>query len=158
MPSNRKLLVASRAIMPMLIIQMITGMYVNLFVQPPARKTAVSPLVQLFTASSPVLPLHVVVGTVVLILSAAITLTVFWMRRASWYVLSTAGLISVLTAFMSGVLFVQGGYVDNTLSFAMAMGFVAALAIYGAIAQVVNASELVRRQSGGGGESKEADS
>jgi hypothetical protein len=132
MNSNRALMIGSRAIMPLLIVQFLIGMFAELFVTPPTGTGNAIALI--FRTGSIALILHVVIAVFLIVLSVALLLFSALTRRRISLVLSVLGLAFMALAFFAGVAFVLGGYSNDGLSYAMAVGFIVSFVVYGALA------------------------
>lgn len=138
MRSGMLLVIASRAMMPMLIIEFLIGSYVSLFSSFPPHTAAVDPFTQIFTASGLWLALHVVLGFAILGLSLAILAFGAVLKKGSIALLGTLGLVTVTFTIVMGIEFVLGGYSDNVFSYGMSAGFIFSFVLYGALAGRVN--------------------
>ena len=125
--------ILSRAMMPLLIVQFLLGMFANLFVTF-NTSTDPNPLAVVFTGGSPALILHVVIAVVLFILSLLVLISAAFVDGRSVIAIATAGLASTALAFFSGIAFVYTSYTNNTLSYLMAVGFLFGLIIYGYLA------------------------
>lgn len=109
-------------------VQFILGMATNLFGTFPATSVV---LQALQSTSDPALMAHMSVAFVLLSLSILVACLAFrkpLLRRfAGWAV---GGFLAVFWAFESGIGFVVSGFSNNLYSFSMALGFLAAFAIY----------------------------
>lgn len=137
MISERPLLIASRAIMPILVIEFLIGSYVGLFSAFPPHSSA-NPSGQIFSMSSFWLAFHVVVGFIILGLSLSILALGISSRSGRISILGALGLVSVLFTILMGIEFVLGGYSNNALSYGMSAGFIFSFVLYGALAGSVN--------------------
>ena len=122
--------ILSRAMMPLLILQFLIGMFANLFVTF-STSTDPNPLAVVFTGGSPALMLHVLLAVVVFILALLVLVSAAFVRRRQVIALASAGFASIAIAFFSGIAFVYTGYTNNSLSYLMAVGFLFGLIIYG---------------------------
>jgi hypothetical protein len=125
--------ILSRAMMPLLIVQFLLGMFANLFITFSAS-TDPNPLAVVFTGGSPALMLHVVIAVVLFILALLVLISAAFIHRPPVVAIATAGLASTALAFFSGIAFVYTSYTNNTLSYLMAVGFLFGLIIYGYLA------------------------
>lgn len=131
---ERSLLLASRAMMPLLVVEYLIGTYVSFFVLLPAPSGNSSPLEAVFTAGSPFLIAHVLLGALLLALSLLLLLLSLLVRRRRTVLLALIGLSFMTLAFASGIAFVQGGYTNDALSYGMAVGFMLSFLFYGTLA------------------------
>ena len=128
------LVAVSRAIMPILIIEFLVGMYLNLFSADPAGSKSVNPFVQIFTGGQLLLAVHVIIGFLLLFLSLLLLLLSIAVRHGRTILLAVIGLGAMLLAFWAGIAFVLGGYSNDQLSYGMAVGFLLSFVFYGALA------------------------
>ena len=126
--------------MPLLIIQFLTGTYVSLFTVFPASSSTVNPLEQIFTNGLLLLAAHVVLGFIILLIGIALLALGAFLRQRLSLLLASFGLVAILISILTGMAFVLGGYSDNTLSYLMSVGFIFSIAIYGSIAGTANTS------------------
>lgn len=140
MSYERSRVLLSRAMMPLLIIQFLTGTYVSLFTVFPASSSTVNPLEQIFTNGLLLLAAHVVLGFIILLIGIALLALGAFLRQRLSLLLASFGLVAILISILTGMAFVLGGYSDNTLSYLMSVGFIFSIAIYGAIAGTANTS------------------
>lgn len=138
MRSGPLLVIASRAMMPMLIIEFLLGSYVSLFTAFPASTGSVNPFSQIFTIGVFWLALHVVVGFIILGLSITILALAPSSRNVRILTLGLLGLVAVTVTVTMGIGFVISGYTDNLLSYGMSVGFIFSFVLYGALAGTVN--------------------
>ena len=99
----------------LLLAQFLLGMYVNLFVPTPDGQ--------------PVLVAHMVLGTLLLVVALITTIVATAGRRPGAAVLSAAGLVFLVVAWIGGVRFLGAGGHDGD-SYLMATGFVLAASSY----------------------------
>jgi glucan phosphoethanolaminetransferase (alkaline phosphatase superfamily) len=118
-----------RAIVLLLSLQFLFGIWVNLFGTFPATndvQTAVR------YGGDPVLTGHYVLAVVLLVLAIVLVYRTFRPGvRASLRWLSLGGLLSVLWAAVAGVEFILSGFSNNDDSFSMAFAFIVAMTFYG---------------------------
>jgi Na+/melibiose symporter-like transporter len=99
----------------LLLAQFLLGMYVNLFVPTPGRQ--------------PVLFAHIVLGTLLLVVALVTTVVAVAGRRPVTAVLSAAGLVFLVMAWIAGARFLGGGG-HNADSYLIATGFVLTASSY----------------------------
>lgn len=138
MRTGLPLVIASRAIMPMLIIEFLLGSYVSLFSTFPQHTASLNPLAQIFTAGGIWLALHVVVGFIILGLSLTLLAVGIASRNNRISILGMLGLVAVTFTIFMGIEFVLGGYSNDLFSYGMSVGFIFSFVLYGALAGTVN--------------------
>jgi len=110
-----------------LALQFILGIYINLFVHFPENADAKANWN--FAQHSWIVLLHILIGTILLINATVLLVRVYRLKLNLWKLPAIVGLIGIVIAWLSGEQFVttqQDGW-----SFAMALGFVLAVSIYG---------------------------
>jgi hypothetical protein len=125
-----KIQLFSRLIASLLIVEFLLGMYANLFVTF-SSNTSPNPLAVIFQDGSTTLMIHVIVGGALFVLSLLVLVTALFIHRRPVTLLAIAGFASTSTAAIAGLAFVFTTYANNTLSYLMAIGFLAALVVYG---------------------------
>ena len=131
---NRSLMVTARAMMPLLILQFLLGMFATLFVNFPSSSGSSNPLIQIFASGSLIVAAHVIIAVLLLVLSILLLTFSAFTRRRVTVALSATGLIFMGVAFYAGIAFAFSGYSNNALSYLMAVGFIISFVVYGAIA------------------------
>lgn len=120
----------SITILSLLFLELLLGMYANLFAAFPSQSPSVDPIDSVLVNGPYVVSAHIINGIALGILSiAAIVLSVFARNRRAIF-LSCIGFISILFAGESGVSFALGWYTNNYFSYSMTVGFALSLAIY----------------------------
>lgn len=114
----------------LLFLQILLGMWANLFASFPNPTNGVNPLDKIFTEGPALLTLHVLVGILLGILSIALLAVAVITRDRRLIALGAAALGSVLLAGESGIEFVLGWYQENLYSYTMTVGFVLLTAVY----------------------------
>jgi len=114
----------------LLFLQLLLGMWTNLFTTFPTPSQSVNPIDQIFTEGPPLLTLHVVIGLLLGILSIAGLVGAAYIKNRRLIALEACALVSVLVAGESGIEFVLGGYQENVFSYTMTVGYVMLLATY----------------------------
>lgn len=110
------------ALLVLLLIQNVLGIYLNLFVTlPPSHDLAA------LIASYAVLAIHVIVGFLILGAAAVVLFLAARSRRTTLWVSALVSLVFAFLAFSSGVEFTVGGQ-DNVLSFVMELAFLGVVA------------------------------
>jgi hypothetical protein len=120
----------SMAIITLLFVQFLLGMWTNLFVVFPEFSPSVNPLDQVFLQGPYILAAHIITGVALGILSISVFILSVLARNKRAIVLACAGLGSILLAGESGIEFVLGWYANDVLSFSMALGFVFSFVVY----------------------------
>lgn len=106
-------------------IQFVLGMAINLFVEFPSG----SPHEMWdFTVHSPLVLLHLLVGTLLVFGSISMVAQVFRAGVATWKLPAISGLVWILVAWMSGDTFVTSQ--SDILSYLMSLAFLLALLSY----------------------------
>ncbi len=116
---NRRL---TRLVLALLVVQFILGMTANLWVMIPDYQPWI-----VFHRAGPIL-FHTI--NALLLLNFSTMSLVRAARERRWVALAACGLLGVIVAFASGILFVTGGQ-NDAFSFAMAMGFLLAFVTFG---------------------------
>ena len=127
----RTLYVAAIFTLFVLAVQFVLGMANNLFGAFPATSDVLSALE---SPGDPLLIAHMVVAFLLLLLGIVVAVLAF--RRPvprSLAALAIGGLLAILWAYESGIEFILSRFSNDAMSFSMALGFLAALAIYGAL-------------------------
>jgi hypothetical protein len=125
-----KIQLFSRLMASLLVVEFLLGMYANLFVTF-SSNTSPNPLAVIFQDGSTTLMIHVIIGAALFVLSLLVLVTALFIHRRPVTLLAIAGFASTSTAAVSGLAFVFTTYANNALSYLMAIGFLAALVIYG---------------------------
>jgi hypothetical protein len=128
-----------RAIVSLLSVQFLLGIWVNLFGSVPSTTSVVKALEY---TGDPELTAHMLLAVVVVVLGFVIAVASFGRepipRLRS---MTVGGLVSVLWSYEWGFQFILSGYSSGTDSFWMAVGFIAAMAFYGVAQTAVGPSE-----------------
>ena len=119
----------SLLIIVLLFAQFLLGMWTNLFVAFP-QSSSLNPLDLVFTNGPYILLVHIVNGLGLGILAVCVVVLSVIVKTRLLILLTSLGMLSILAAGESGILFVVGFYSDNSLSFSMAFGFISALMMY----------------------------
>ena len=114
----------------LLFVQVLLGMWVNLFAISPVQTTGVNPLDQIFTQGPVLLTMHFLVGFTLGILTIVGLAGAVAIKDRRLIELETSALLSVLLAGESGIEFVLGWWQENVYSYTMTVGFVLLLAVY----------------------------
>jgi len=109
-----------------LALQFLLGIFNTLFVEFPDTKDP-NQLWEFAKTQVP-LGLHILVGLGLLIGSTSLLYRAIKTKNSSWRNLAAVGLISLVTAFVSGALFISTQ--NDQLSFLMAVGFIVAVITY----------------------------
>jgi hypothetical protein len=113
-----------------LVLEFSLGMYTNLFVQFPDSLVAGNGW-KWSMAQSPMIIAHVLLGTLLLATSLLVLGLGIGLKNKTAIGSSAAGLVMIGLAYLSGSAFLANIQVDG-YSFSMALGFMGALAAYGA--------------------------
>jgi hypothetical protein len=108
-------------------------MFANLFVTF-SSSTDPNLLGAIFTAGSPGLMLHAVIGIVLFILALIVFVSTPFVHRRPLVMIASAMFASTALAFISGTAFVYSGYANSALSYLMAVGWLFALILAGTLA------------------------
>ena len=119
---------AMAAILLLLPLQFVAGMLANLYVAIPEPLPTGEGWTWSF-AHSTVIPLHVLLGTLLLVLSLVTVEFGLWASARRAAVIAVGGFLCVATAYLSGMLFLTYGQ-SNLSSFLMALGFMGACVVY----------------------------
>ena len=111
-----------------LLILFILGMIANLYVEIPESLAGGAAWKYVFS-SAPIIAIHAVLGTLLLLVSIASLVLAFVNRRTSWIIASLFGLLFTGLAAYSGSDFVSSGQ-TNLSSLLMAFGFLGAIISY----------------------------
>jgi hypothetical protein len=125
MDRNRTLAKLGFAMIILLVGQYVLGMYTNLFVTIPDGVDGWK-----WMSNSMVIMGHVTLGTLVLVVSAAILVLGVRARAARWIVASVAGLVGISASLFGGSTFMNGQ--SDVMSFLMACGLGLAMLAYAA--------------------------
>jgi hypothetical protein len=113
------------AMILLIILQYILGMYANLFVEIPEGTSGWA-----FVGNSSLLFSHIVVGLLVMGFAVAHLVLSFRKRKTAWVFFSVMGLLSILAALFAGTVFM--GEEADSYSFIMAVGTGISLLAYSA--------------------------
>lgn len=125
---------AALVVLLVLALQFVLGIWVNLFVSFP-RTNEVERV--LTSSTDPILLAHMAVAFTLLALG--ILVAALAVRSPLPYglaALGAAGAGTIFWAFESGIEFIVSGFTNGLASFSMALGFAAALSVYGLLAGV----------------------
>ena len=114
----------------LLFLQLLLGMWDNLFAAFPVPAGSMNPIDQIFTEGPPLLAAHVVVGLVLGVLSIIGLIGAAFLKKRRLIALEASALISVLIAGESGIEFVLSGYQEDVYSYTMTVGYALLLATY----------------------------
>lgn len=132
-----------RVLTMLLGLQFLLGIWVTLFGTFPVTSNLQKALSY---SGDPVLTVHMVLAIVLVLLAFVVTVYAFGQNapdpRLRW--VSLGGLLSILFAYEWGVQLLLADYANNTDSFWMAVGFIAAVAFFG-VAQTMVASGAAGR-------------
>lgn len=112
-----------------LAIQYVLGMFVNLYVQFPGTLPHNDAWAWVFSHSG-VTTAHIILGSIVVLLSIVALCFSIATRKASVMTLSILGFLMVAFAWLSGARFL-GNVAQNAPSFMMAIGFIGSIVFYG---------------------------
>jgi hypothetical protein len=119
-----------------LILQFLTGMWVNLFVSFPSTTQAqgffgvMGAMMGLMQSGGGLLMIHMMMGYLIFFLSIVDLVASFITKKAPVIVTSLSGFVSVLFAGINGLLFIFSGFTNNLNSYFMATGFLLAFTSY----------------------------
>jgi hypothetical protein len=125
---------ASVVMVVLLLVQYVLGISYNLYGTAPSATRKVEPF------SSPVLAVHVVVGTLLIVVAIYVVVVSIRARTALAVVTSVVALASLVAAWISGTAFIQKG----ANGFSMAMGVLTAVAL---LCFVVNTWVFARQRT-----------
>jgi hypothetical protein len=112
-----------------LLVLFVLGMIANLYLEIPEGLASSAAWSWVFS-SSPVIAVHAVLGTLLLLVSIASLVLAILDHQKKWIVASSLGLVFTLLAALSGSDFVSNGG-SNLSSLLMAFGFLGAFVSYG---------------------------
>ena len=118
-----------RAIVVLLSLQFVLGIWVNLFGSFPSTDSVSTAVMY---GGDPVLTGHYLLAVVLLLLAVVVVYASIRPeipRRLRWYTLG--GLLSIVWAWAAGVEFILSGFSSNEASFSMALAFIVAMTFYG---------------------------
>ena len=115
-------------LLTVLVVQFVAGMIVNLYVAFPGSLPAGSAWAWSF-AHTGIVPLHVALGTVILVLSLAAIEFALWAEHRAGALSVGVGFVCVAVAYLGGMWFLTYGQSDLS-SLVMALGFIAACVSY----------------------------
>lgn len=128
-----------RGLTMLLAVQFLLGIWVNLFGTFPVTSSLRTALTY---TGDPALTAHMLLAVVIVLVGFVIAIFAFGRDspdpRLRWAV--TGGLLSTLFAYEWGVQLILADYANNTDSFLMAVGFIAAVAFYGVAQTMVAAA------------------
>ncbi len=137
------------AVLALLLVQNVLGIYLNLFVALPTS----SDLASLLAAYS-VLALHVAVGFLILGTAGVVLFLAARTRRAVLWIPALGSLAFSFLAFSSGVEFTVGGH-DDLLSFVMEIAFLGVVACDAIVLYAARGAAGLTRAGGAGASSPE---
>ena len=111
-----------------LLILFVLGMIANLYIEIPEDYVSSTAWAWVFK-SSPIIAIHAVLGTLLMVISVASLILAILNRKTKWILASSIGLVFTLLAAFSGSDFVSNGG-SNLSSLLMAFGFLGALVSY----------------------------
>jgi choline-glycine betaine transporter len=123
----------------LLVIQYVFGMIVNLYVQFPNLSNGNGwgwAVTHTF-----VVPIHIYLGTALLVVALIGLGISIWIRRVSEIVAATLGLAMILFAWISGAMFLANGQ-QSGVSLQMALGFIGAVLAYGVGCYIAHPASL----------------
>jgi len=124
-----------RAIVVLLSVQFLLGVWVNLFGRVPMTTSLVKALEY---TGDPALTAHMVLAVVIAVLGFLIALASFGGTPVPWLrSMTVAGLLSVLWSYEWGFQFLVTGFSSGRDSFLMAVGFIVAMGFYGVAQSLV---------------------
>ena len=124
----------ARAMLSLLVLQFLLGMFANLFVTFPTTTESANPIAQIFISGSAILIAHVLTAALLFGLSTSLLVLAAFTPGRRLVAVASLGFVFIGIAFSSGMLFVVTGYSNDALSYEMAVGFILAFLTYGAIA------------------------
>lgn len=112
-----------------LVIEFVLGIYTALFVEFP--DTLVNGNAWVWSMKdSPIILTHIMVGTLLLVLSLLAVIFAFITRKTPAVVWSVMGLLLTVVAYLAGSIFL-GNVEQDAYSFLMAIGFIGSMLSYG---------------------------
>lgn len=110
----------------MLVLQFLLGMFAALFVQFPEH--ASEKQVWRFAGQQVSITIHMLLGLLILLGAIALVVRAIIMKDKNWIWTSVIGLLGVLVADITGILFISQQ--NDVYSYFMAVGFVVSLVAY----------------------------
>lgn len=126
---NKAYLSTTKGTIHTLLILFVLGMIANLYIEIPEGLASSTAWSWVFS-SSPVIAVHAVLGTLLLLVSIASLVLAIMNHKKKWIIASSIGLVFTLLAALSGSDFVSNGG-SNLSSLLMAFGFLGAFVSYG---------------------------
>jgi hypothetical protein len=117
------------AILVLLVIEFVLGMYTALFVEFP-DSLANGNAWAWSMSQSPAVLVHIIVGTLLLLAALVVLVLSFLLRSRAAILTGVLGFVTIAVAYLSGSTFLADINQDM-YSFSMALGFIAAAVVYG---------------------------
>ena len=117
------------AILVLLVVEFVLGMYTALFVEFP-DSLANGNAWAWSMSQSPVVLLHIIVGTLLFLAALVVLVLSFLLRSKAANVTGILGFVTIVVAYLSGSTFLSD-ISQNIYSFTMSLGFIAAAVVYG---------------------------
>jgi hypothetical protein len=117
------------AILVLLVVEFVLGMYTALFVEFP-DSLANGNAWAWSMSQSPVVLLHIIVGTLLFLAALVVLVLSFLLRSKAANVTGILGFVTIVVAYLSGSTFLSD-ISQNSYSFTMSLGFIAAAVVYG---------------------------
>ena len=117
------------AILVLLVVEFVLGMYTALFVEFP-DSLANGNAWAWSMSQSPVVLLHIIVGTLLFLAALVVLVLSFLLRSKAANVTGILGFVTIVVAYLSGSTFLADISQDS-YSFTMSLGFIAAAVVYG---------------------------
>ncbi len=128
MKSLRRFRATILAMLALLVLQFVAGMFANLYVGFPEPLPTAEGWTWAF-AHTLVVPFHVLLGSLVLVLSLAAIELGWWASSRAAIVAAVTGFLCLALAYLCGMWFLTYGQSDVS-SFLMALAFMAAFVVY----------------------------
>jgi hypothetical protein len=118
-----------------LLIQFLLGIWLNLFATFPSIASTpssgmMSSMSSVMAGGMSALMVHMLNGYLLFILSIVVLAVSLYSGRTSIAVMGILGLVSILLAGISGLIFMFSGFQNNLYSYLMALGFISGLTVY----------------------------
>ncbi|AWR94098.2 hypothetical protein [Acidianus brierleyi] len=122
----------SYVILAILVIQFLDGMWLNLFAVFPQVSSSFNAMnmMSFMFNYGPIFMLHMMSGFLLLILGFIILAFSFMSKNSNIVIFSSIGLLAIILAGISGLLFMFSDFSNNIFSYMMSLGFIISIASY----------------------------
>jgi len=114
------------------VIQFLDGMWLNLFAVFPQVSSSFNAMnmMSFMFNYGPIFMLHMMSGFLLLILGFIILAFSFMSKNSNIVIFSSIGLLAIILAGISGLLFMFSDFSNNIFSYMMSLGFIISIASY----------------------------